>query len=62
VTDAAVFGNALHVVVPEAAQAIPRLRGALSERGVRVTHMAPIRPSLEDVFVSLTAAQAVGKA
>jgi ABC-2 type transport system ATP-binding protein len=62
VTDAAVFGNALHVVVPEAAQAIPRLRGALSERGVTVTDMAPIRPSLEDVFVSLTAAQAVGKA
>jgi ABC-2 type transport system ATP-binding protein len=62
VTDAAVFGNALHVVVPEAAQAIPRLRGALSERGVTVIDMAPIRPSLEDVFVSLTAAQAVGKA
>jgi ABC-2 type transport system ATP-binding protein len=63
VRDAAVFGNALHVVVPDAHAAIPRLRTALSEQGVNVTKMEPIRPSLEDVFVSLTAAQgAVGKA
>jgi ABC-2 type transport system ATP-binding protein len=52
-----------HVVVPDAHAAIPRLRTALSEQGVNVTKMEPIRPSLEDVFVSLTAAQgAVGKA
>lgn len=63
VRDAAVFGNALHVVVPDAHAAIPRLRTALSEHGVNVTKMEPIRPSLEDVFVSLTAAQgAAGKA
>jgi ABC-2 type transport system ATP-binding protein len=62
VRDAAVFGNALHVVVPDAHAAIPRLRTALSEQGVNVTKMEPIRPSLEDVFVSLTAAQgAAGK-
>ncbi len=57
VRDAAVFGNALHVVVPDATTAIPRLRTELSQRGVTVTRMEPIRPSLEDVFVSLTAAQ-----
>jgi ABC-2 type transport system ATP-binding protein len=63
VHDAAVFGNALHVVVPDANAAIPKLQTVLSEHGVNVTKMEPIRPSLEDVFVSLTAAQgAAGKA
>ena len=57
VSDVAVFGNALHVVVPDAKAAIPRIRAVLSQHGVRVTKMEPIRPSLEDVFVSLTAAQ-----
>jgi ABC-2 type transport system ATP-binding protein len=57
VSDVAVFGNALHVVVPDAKVAIPRIRTALSQHGARVTKMEPIRPSLEDVFVSLTAAQ-----
>ena len=57
VSDAAVFGNALHVVVPDANAAIPRLRATLSRHGVTVSKIAPIRPSLEDVFVSLTAAQ-----
>jgi ABC-2 type transport system ATP-binding protein len=63
VRDAAVFGNALHVVVPDAKAAIPQLRTALLQHGVTVTKVEPIRPSLEDVFVSLTAAQeAAGKA
>ena len=57
VSDVAVFGNALHVVVPDAKAAIPRIRTALSQHGARVTKMESIRPSLEDVFVSLTAAQ-----
>lgn len=62
VSDAAVFGNTLHVVVPEAGAMIPHLRAHLSRQGVTVTKMQPIRPSLEDVFVSLTAAQeAAGK-
>jgi ABC-2 type transport system ATP-binding protein len=54
VTDAAVFGNALHLVVREAAAAMPRLKSFLAERGVTVSRMEQIRPSLEDVFVSLT--------
>jgi len=57
VSDVAVFGNALHLVVPDAKAAVPRLRAALSQRGVTVSKIEPIRPSLEDVFVSLTAAQ-----
>jgi ABC-2 type transport system ATP-binding protein len=63
VRDAAVFGNALHVVVPDAGMSMPRLRTYLSQDGVRVARIEPIRPSLEDVFVSLTAAQGTeGKA
>ncbi len=55
VLDAAVFGNALHLVVREAATAIPALREYLGQRGVTVSGIEPIRPTLEDVFVSLTA-------
>jgi ABC-2 type transport system ATP-binding protein len=55
VKDVAVFGNALHVVVQDARAAIPRLRVVLSGQGVAVSRIEPIRASLEDVFVSLTA-------
>jgi ABC-2 type transport system ATP-binding protein len=54
VMDAAVFGNALHLVVEDAARSIPQLQSYLAERGIKVTRMEKIRPSLEDVFVSLT--------
>lgn len=54
VMDAAVFGNALHLVVEDAARSVPLLGSYLAKRGVTVTRMEKIRPSLEDVFVSLT--------
>ena len=54
VMDAAVFGNALHLVVREASAAVAQLRSYLAERGIAVSRMEVIRPSLEDVFVSLT--------
>ncbi len=54
VMDAAVFGNALHLVVRDAAAAAPRLKEYLQGRGVAVRRMEKIRPTLEDVFVSLT--------
>lgn len=57
VRDAAVFGNALHLVVTEATAEMALLRTYLSTHGVTVTKMEPIRPTLEDVFVSLTANQ-----
>lgn len=56
VMDAAVFGNALHLVVQDAAAAIPRLNDFLAGHNIEVTRMEQIRPSLEDVFVSLTTA------
>ena len=54
VMDAAVFGNALHLVVEDAATAEPHIRKFLEDRGVTVSRIEKIRPTLEDVFVSLT--------
>jgi ABC-2 type transport system ATP-binding protein len=54
VIDAAVFGNSLHLVVDSAGRDIPRLQSYLFNRGVAVSRMEEIHPSLEDVFVSLT--------
>jgi ABC-2 type transport system ATP-binding protein len=57
VIDAAVFGNALHLVVRDATAAIPQVQKYLSDHSVKVGHIEKIRPSLEDVFVSLTTTQ-----
>jgi ABC-2 type transport system ATP-binding protein len=54
VEDVAVFGNALHLVVENAERAIPLVRDRLEERKVKAARIERIRPSLEDVFVSLT--------
>jgi ABC-2 type transport system ATP-binding protein len=56
VLDAAVFGNALHLVVEDAAAAAPQLKKFLAARNLTVSRMEQIRPTLEDVFVSLTGA------
>jgi ABC-2 type transport system ATP-binding protein len=52
VLEAAVFGAGLHVTVADGAAAAA-LAGALEAAGVRVAGVAPIAPTLEDVFVSL---------
>ncbi len=54
VLDAAIFGNAIHLVVPKAIAAIPGLQGYLLKGGITVSRIEPVRPTLEDVFVSLT--------
>jgi ABC-2 type transport system ATP-binding protein len=54
VSDAAVFGNALHLVVRDAAEALPRIEKYLAAQSIAVSRIEKIRPSLEDVFVSLT--------
>ncbi len=54
IDDAAIFGNALHLVVPDASEAINRVSGFLTQHGITVSGIESIRPSLEDVFVSLT--------
>ena len=52
VREAAVFGSGLHVTVADEAAAA-RLRTALEAAAVRVAGIAPVNPTLEDVFVSL---------
>jgi ABC-2 type transport system ATP-binding protein len=59
--DAAVFGNALHLVVPDATAATPRIEKYLANNGIVVNRVEKIRPSLEDVFVSLTTAGNAGE-
>jgi ABC-2 type transport system ATP-binding protein len=54
VLDAAVFGNALHLVVPDAVAAIPQIEMYLKQHGIAVGGIEKIRPTLEDVFVSVT--------
>jgi ABC-2 type transport system ATP-binding protein len=54
VIDAAVFGSALHLVVRNADEQIPSIQKFLADRNVTVQRIEKIRPSLEDVFVSLT--------
>jgi drug efflux transport system ATP-binding protein len=61
VLDAAVFGSGIHVVVADAATAAPKIRELLSAKQFRVGQIEEIPPSLEDVFVSLTAARGAGK-
>ncbi len=57
VLEAAVFGSGLHVSVRDAAAAAPLLRQALAARGWPPARLAPIEPSLEDVFVALIEAE-----
>jgi ABC-2 type transport system ATP-binding protein len=53
VSDVAVFGGGLHVMVPNTAAAIPKIRAALEEAGIGITVLEPIEPSMEDVFVAM---------
>jgi ABC-2 type transport system ATP-binding protein len=59
VRDVAVFGNALHLVVADAAIA-PAIRAALEADAIPVTNLQTIRPSLEDAFVALTTRREAG--
>jgi len=54
ILDVNIYGEDLHVAVPRADEAIPRLRAALEEAGISVERLERIQPSIEDVFVSLS--------
>ena len=58
VLDAAVFGNALHLVVNNADAAIPQIEAFLKAHSITVGSVEKIRPTLEDVFVSVTSERA----
>ena len=53
IVEAAMFGRAVHVVVEDAAAAEAFIPALLSARGITCKSVLPVRPSLEDVFVSL---------
>jgi ABC-2 type transport system ATP-binding protein len=53
VVEAAMFGRDVHVVVGDAAAATAALPAYLATKGITTAHIGPVRPSLEDVFVSL---------
>ena len=53
VVEAAMFGRAVHVAVENAQAAAAALPALLAARGLDVTSVTPVRPSLEDVFVAL---------
>ncbi len=53
IIEAAMFGRAVHVVVEDVAAAEAFIPTLLSTHGIACTGIHPVRPSLEDVFVSL---------
>ena len=57
VLDAAVFGSALHLVVEDAQSEQARIQEKLRSESITLKRIQKIRPSLEDVFVSLTTSQ-----
>ena len=52
VREVAVYGSLLHLVVDPAGERPLLIRKALEGQGVRVDRIEPVRPSLEDVFIS----------
>jgi ABC-type multidrug transport system ATPase subunit len=56
IKDATIFGRTLHVVVPKNYSA-ERLHQELADTVEGIGEIRPIKPSLEDVFVSLTEAE-----
>jgi len=53
VSDAALYGTAIHALVRDPTAATAALRADLDAAGVHVRRIAPIMPTLEDVFVAL---------
>jgi len=57
ILEVAVFGSGLHVVVDDAEGSMERIRRALGARGIAISRLEQIEPSLEDVFVALIEAE-----
>jgi ABC-2 type transport system ATP-binding protein len=53
VEDVHTFGNHLHLRVRSAAGPMERLPARLKSAGVSMTHLVPVSPTLEDVFIYL---------
>ena len=50
-SDVQILGERLHVMVPDGARAIPRLRSGIEGAGAHVVDARSVAPALEDVFV-----------
>ena len=59
IATATVFGQSMHLLVDDAVSD-ERIRDYLAEAGIRSADLRPISPSLEDVFVALTALHGEG--
>lgn len=59
VDDASFYGDRYHVAVTEVEQAKISISRLLSEKGISISIMEEITPSMEDVFVSLTEKEVV---
>jgi ABC-2 type transport system ATP-binding protein len=57
VIDVAVFGRGLHVAVADAEAAQTRIRESLGARGIEISRLAGIDPTMEDVFVAMIEAE-----
>ncbi|MDR7866029.1 MAG: ABC transporter ATP-binding protein [Sporomusaceae bacterium] len=57
IKEAALFGRGLHLSVADAQAELPVIAAALKEREAVYTKLEKIRPSLEDVFVSIIEAR-----
>jgi ABC-type multidrug transport system ATPase subunit len=57
VIDATIFGQSIHLLM-DAGVPLERIRESLSRIGIEGAEVTPARPSLEDVFVTLTKANA----
>jgi ABC-2 type transport system ATP-binding protein len=54
IIDAFVFGRAVHLLVADSTIARAAVHTLLESTGTAIARFAPIRPSMEDVFVELT--------
>lgn len=52
-----VFGERLHVWLQNAERDVPLIQQTLAQANVRIEHLQPISPGLEDVFVAIMEAQ-----
>jgi len=60
VSESAVFGDSLHVIGKEGVDPEQEVTLLFQKHGIRPKRLERIRPSLEDVFVSLIAKEGKG--
>lgn len=59
VVGASYYGDKYHVAVTETKRAGDAVTGMLTEKGINITHLEEIPPSMEDVFMSLAGKEVV---